>query len=136
MDIYSKKKRSLIMSRVRSKNTKPEKLLFKLLREKGYRFKKHHQIPGRPDIAFPDLKIAVFIDGEFWHGRDFNDWKNKLSPFWLKKIGDNIRRDKKNLKILKKRGWHILRFWDKEVLRNPEKALSKISKFVDKMRTS
>ncbi len=86
MDRLTKKKRSWNMSRIRSKNTKPELLLYKTLKKAGYKFRKHSSLPGKPDVAFTDVKLAVFIDGEFWHGRKFHQWKSKLSHFWLEKI--------------------------------------------------
>lgn len=93
-DVLTRAQRSYNMSRVKSRNTKPEKTIFKLLKAKGYKFKKHYQIYGKPDIAFPKDKIAIFIDGEFWHGKNFRQWKEKLTPFWLDKITGNIKRDK------------------------------------------
>ncbi len=130
MDRISREKRSWNMSRIRSKNTKPELLLFKLLRKNGYKFKKHSSLPGKPDIVFKDIKLAVFIDGEFWHGRKFDQWKVKLSRFWLEKITENIRRDRKNTKLLKKNGWRVIRVWDKKLIKNPEKVLLKISEYI------
>lgn len=132
MDRLTKQQRSYNMSRVRSKNTKPEVLIFNLLKEAGYKFRRHYKIHGKPDIAFPEHKIAIFIDGEFWHGKDFKEWKSSLSPFWLKKISGNIERDKKNAKLLKKEGWQSLHFWDKALTRNPATAFSKIIKLIEK----
>ena len=135
-DLLSREKRSWNMSRIRSRNTKPELLAVRELKKKKLKFKVHYGIPGRPDIAFPQEKVAVFINGEFWHGRDFGKWKSKLSKFWLDKIGENIRRDRKNMRILRKDGWHVLNIWDKKVTRNPEKAVMRIVRFVEKYRLS
>ncbi|MCR4305681.1 MAG: very short patch repair endonuclease [Candidatus Daviesbacteria bacterium] len=131
-DVHTKEQRSYNMSRIRSKNTKPETIIFELLRLKKIRFRKHYPIPGKPDIAFPKLKIAVFIDGEFWHGKDFNDWKEKITPFWLNKISKNIIRDKKNFRLLRQEGWTILRLWGKGVVKSPDKALLKIIGLLEK----
>lgn len=131
-DIITKEQRSYNMSRVRSKNTKTEKIIFKMLRVGGYKFKSHHSIIGRPDIAFPKYKIAIFIDGEFWHGKDFDAWKEKLSPFWFKKIYGNIERDKSNISILRKEGWRVLRVWHRDILRNPDRAFLKIVNFIER----
>jgi len=85
MDVHTKEQRSYNMSQVRSKNTKPELIMFSKLEDIGLRFEKYFQTTGKPDIAFPDKKIAVFIDGEFWHGKNFEKWKNELSLFGFKK---------------------------------------------------
>lgn len=131
-DQLTKEQRSYNMSRIKSKNTKPETIIFRMLKENGYKFKKHYSISGKPDLAFPKSKIAIFIDGEFWHGKDFNDWKEKISPFWLDKIWKNIIRDKKNYKLLKDNGWTVLRLWGRDVVKNPKKAYSKILKLLEK----
>lgn len=132
MDVHTKRQRSYNMSRVRSNNTKPEILMFNLLKQRGYKFQKHYKIYGKPDIAFVRYKVAVFIDGEFWHGKDFPLWKDKMSGFWKKKIMDNIKRDRKADRCLRKEGWHVLRFWDKKIVRFPEKSLMRLEKFLSK----
>ncbi len=132
MDRHSRLQRSYNMSQIKSRNTKPETIIFEMLKAKRIKFRKHYSAPGKPDIAFPKMKLAVFIDGEFWHGKDFNEWKQKISLFWLDKIGKNILRDKKNFKLLKKEGWTILRLWGKDVVRNPEKAFFKVIKLLKK----
>lgn len=132
MDIHTKEQRSYNMSQVKSKNTKPERLMFSFLNKSGYRFRRHYSIIGKPDIAFPRYKIAVFIDGEFWHGKGFNGWKDKLTPFWLKKIDDNIIRDKYNRKLLSKNGWKVIHLWGKAILKNPDKEVLKITKILMK----
>lgn len=134
MDVHTKEQRSYNMSRVKSKNTKPELLMFSLLKGLGYKFKKHFPITGKPDIAFPDCKVVVFIDGEFWHGKDFFITKDSLQPFWVKKIGDNLRRDRKVTRKLRAEGWHVLRLWDKKVLKHPERAVHRIINFVARMK--
>jgi DNA mismatch endonuclease (patch repair protein) len=132
MDVHTKEQRSFNMSQVKSKNTKPEIQMFKILKDKGYKFKKHYRIVGQPDVAFPDLKIAVFIDGEFWHGKNFPNWKFKMSDFWQKKISSNISRDIRCDRLLRKSGWHVVHLWDKSILRSPEKAVLRIERFIAK----
>ncbi len=132
MDRRTKQQRSYNMSRVRSKNTKPEVLIFSMLKDAGFKFRRHYEIHGKPDIAFPKQKIAIFVDGEFWHGKNFGKWKSSLSHFWLKKISDNIKRDKMNAKLLKREGWRSLHLWGKAITRKPEVAFSKIVKFIEK----
>lgn len=135
-DVLTKEQRSYNMSRIKSKNTKPEIVIFEMLKTKRIKFKKHYSVVGKPDIAFPKLKIAVFIDGEFWHGKNFDKWKKDISPFWLDKISRNILRDKKNFQQLKKEGWTILHFWGREVIKNPEKTFTKILKLLEKKLSS
>ncbi len=134
MDVHTKKQRSYNMSQVRSKNTKPELMIFDLLKDKGCTFKKHYDVAGKPDVAFPDCKVAVFIDGEFWHGKNFKNIKEKLPPFWVKKIGDNIKRDRRNSRKLRSQGWHVLRVWDKKIIKKPQLVAKHIIKFVERTR--
>lgn len=126
MDKHTPLQRSFNMSQVKSKDTKPELLVCKFLDNLKIRYKKHYETYGKPDIAFPRKKIAVFIDGEFWHGRKFREEKDTYREFWVKKIESNMKRDRKNRKILKKEGWKVIRIWDKELKKNPEKETAKI----------
>lgn len=130
MDVHTKKQRSYNMSRIGSKNTKPERIMFNLLEESGLKFKKHYQVSGKPDIVFLNHKLAIFIDGEFWHGKNFDEWSSKLSKFWYKKIFGNIKRDRENHRFLRKKGWHVMRLWDKKILKDPQKPLNKIINFI------
>lgn len=134
MDVHTKNQRSYNMSRVKSKNTVPEKLMFSMLKRADYKFKKHYSVVGKPDIAFPDYKVAVFIDGEFWHGKDFEYLKDRLSSFWVKKIGDTIKRDKKVRRELKLDGWHIIRFWDKRIVHKPRLSFKQLVQFLEKTK--
>lgn len=133
MDIFTKKKRSEIMSKIHSKNTEAEKVAFRELRKKNVYFQKHYKkATGNPDVALPRKKIAIFIDGDFWHGYKHAVQKQRLPrKYWLKKIEDNIKRDKKNRAKLKKDGWKVLRIWEHEIKKNPEKAIQKIIKFYE-----
>lgn len=123
------------MSQVKSKNTKPEVLMFSLLRKAGYKFEKHYPVAGKPDIAFPSQKVAIFIDGEFWHGRNFIRVKETLPSFWVKKIGDNLKRDRKNTRKLRIEGWHVLHLWDKWIINHPKQSLERIIKFLERSKT-
>lgn len=132
MDVFTKKKRSEIMSKIRSENTKVERLVFRELRRRGIYFQKHYKrAKGKPDIALPKKKKAVFIDGDFWHGRNFSKQRKRLpKKYWLAKIENNIKKDRRNSATLKRRGWKVLRIWEKEAIKNPEKEIKKISKFL------
>lgn len=130
-DRLTKQQRSLNMSRIGSKNTKPEIIMFFLIKKTCYKFKKHYKILGKPDIVFPEYKVAVFINGEFWHGKDYKFIKNKISKFWVDKIGRNIARDRFVQRTLRKNGWRVINFWGKSVIRNPEKSLIRLLKFLE-----
>jgi len=85
------------MSRIKGKDTRPEMKVRSALHKKGLRFRKHvKDLPGKPDIVFPKDKVAVFIDGDFWHGYRFPAWEDKVSDFWKKKITGNRKRDARN----------------------------------------
>lgn len=120
MDVFNKQKRSEIMSHIRSKNTKAELVVFKELNKRGIYFQKHYKkAAGSPDIALPRKKIAIFIDGDFWHGYRFNSFKNRLpKKYWLEKIESNIKRDMRNRRSLRKDGWRVLRVWEHELKKN------------------
>lgn len=132
-DVFSKEKRSEIMSRIRSKNTLIERTVFLFLKQQKLYFQIHYKrAAGQPDIALPRKKRALFLDGDFWHGRDYNARSKKLSHYWKTKIADNIKRDKKNYLMLKKQGWGVLRVWERDIEKNKEKTLKMIYNFLNK----
>ena len=122
------------MSRIRSKNTKIEKLVFRELRKRKIYFQRHYKkCAGNPDIALPGKKIAIFIDGDFWHGYNFKKTKSRLpKKYWQEKIQSNIQRDRKNVVELKKEGWQVLRIWEYEIEKDITKAVNKIQKLIEK----
>lgn len=107
------------MSRIRSKNTKIEVILAQALASEGFKFRRNlKSLPGRPDIAFPSEKIAVFCDSSFWHGRDWPSLRRRLrtnSEFWIQKIKKNRARDRKVNRELGVLGWKVLRFWEEDI---------------------
>jgi DNA mismatch endonuclease (patch repair protein) len=112
------------MSLIRGKHTVPELTMARLLRRAKIRFRRYSGLPGTPDfrICWPDrrlTKIVVFVDGEFWHGRDWERLRMKLEgkPYWLRKIARNMDRDRRVDGILRERGYLVLRFWDRDVTR-------------------
>lgn len=122
VDIFTPEKRSKIMSSIHGKNTSIELRLRKALWKDGIRgYRVAMKLPGRPDIAFPKYKVAVFCDGDFWHGYNFEEWKGRLSQHWLKKIQKNIERDKENNSKLEDDGWTVFHFWEWEILGDIEK---------------
>ena len=120
------------MSLIRSTHTKPEAAVFRALRKQGIYFQKHYKKAiGNPDIALPSKKKAVFIDGDFWHGFQFNVLKRRLPKrYWLKKITNNVKRDKKYRAILRKQGWSILRVWEHKVLNDFDRTFKRIVEFL------
>lgn len=126
-DFLTRKERSALMSRIRSKDTSPERTIRSMLHVAGYRFRKHlRHLPGTPDIVFTSLKVAVFVDGDFWHGYRFPKWKHKLSEYWALKIETNRRRDKRVFARLRRNGWRVLRLWEHELKKKPKLAFEKI----------
>ena len=122
------------MSAIHSKNTRPERLLEKLLKRNKIKFKKHYQLTGSPDFVIEDRRIAIFVDGDFWHGhnwklRGMKNQKTELdsyNKFWRNKIINNIKRDKKSNLSLKKLGWKVKRIWESDLKNNPKKIYKSI----------
>jgi len=114
---YAKKKN-------KRRNTQHEILLQHELRQMRFRFHKNvESLPGKPDIVFPHAKLAVFCDGDFWHGRNWRSLQKKLkkganAAYWLAKIAANIKRDKRNTALLTKNGWRVIRVWETEIKRD------------------
>ena len=129
-DIFTKEKRSEIMKRVRNKNTNIELILRKALFKRGLRFRVKNKLFGKPDIIFPREKVAIFCDGDFWHGRNYKDEGKRYETFWKDKIKINMSRDKLVNKTLIKDGWKILRFWKTEILKDPNKCVEKVKEFL------
>ena len=118
------------MSKVSLKSGKAETILAKSLWHLGFRYRKNYKnLPSSPDIVIHKYKLVIFVDGEFWHGHNWDERKNKIKSnreYWIEKIEENIARDKKNDILLKKMGWTILHFWEKEVLKNLDQCVNKV----------
>lgn len=131
MDTFSKKKRSEIMSNIKGKNTSPELFVFSELRKRRIEFVRHYnKVPGSPDIAIPSKRVAVFIEGRFWHGWGFDRLKPRLSKFWQEKIEANRRRDRRNMRALKKLGWKTMRVWDHRLRKRRLFWINRIEEFL------
>lgn len=115
-DNLTPQQRSFCMSRVRGKDTGIEKALRSELQRRGLRFRKHAaKLPGKPDIVFSRAKVAVFVDGDFWHGFRFPVWRGRVPLFWQIKISKNRERDRRNFRRLRAMGWHVLRLWQHSI---------------------
>lgn len=115
------------MSRVKSKDTEIETTVRSALFRQGLRFRKHVPgLPGKPDIVFFSERLAIFIDGDFWHGYRFPAWRDALPVFWCKKISTNRDRDRRNFAKLRRMGWRVLRIWQHEIERDLAACINKI----------
>lgn len=125
------------MSNIKSKDTGIEITLRKALWHKGYRYRKNYkQIPGKPDIALTKQKIAIFCDSEFFHGKDWEPslhaqiMRGKNAEFWEKKILQNMERDAEVNQQLEVLGWTVLRFWGKEIKKDPDECIRVIEETI------
>ena len=122
------------MSKVRLKNGKAETLLAKRLWHEGYRYRKNYKkLPGSPDIALTTYNIAVFVDGEFWHGENWEERKSKLKhnrEYWIEKIEENMSRDKRVDEKLQEMGWIVMHFWEKQVLKHLDECVNSIKNHI------
>ena len=133
-DVLTKEQRKKNMQHIRSKDTKAELLLRKALWHKGLRYRKNvKSLPGKPDIVFTKQKIAVFVDGDFWHARGHQDKPGEQvatnKDFWRKKLTDNVERDRFVNDALLEQGWLVLRFWESDVKKNLDKCVDEILQF-------
>lgn len=131
IDKLSRNRRSQLMAKIRSRDTKFEHDFIVALRKATHK-KFQTNVPsikGKPDIVFPKNKICVFLDSDFWHGWYYPRWKHLLkNDFWREKIENNRRRDKKTTAYLRKNKWIIFRIWEHDIKKNPEKIIQQITK--------
>jgi DNA mismatch endonuclease, patch repair protein len=128
VDHLSREGRSRVMAAIRAKNTKPELALRQALRQAGAVGYRVHlrTLPGRPDIAYTRWRVAVFVDGVFWHGHPDHFKPETASPYWRDKIARNRERDRMADTALKAAGWTVVRMWDLEVKGQPEAAAERV----------
>lgn len=130
MDVLTKEQRRKNMQAIRSKGTKEEILLAKALWRLGHRYRKNNKmIFGRPDLSFKKYNLVIFVDGEYFHGKDWEKEKYRITTnreFWWAKIERNIKRDIEVNEKLSKTGWKVLRFWSKEIRNNLAFCVNKI----------
>ncbi len=136
-DVVSSERRSWNMSRIRSRDTKPELAVRSLLHRAGYRFSVHgplnRSLPGRPDVVFPRQRVVVFVHGCFWHrhrGCSFAYTPKSNIPFWEEKFRRNVVRDSDVSQILAEGGWRQFVIWQCEIKANPDEVLSRFRSFM------
>ena len=124
-DIFTPEKRSWVMSRIRSRDTKIEKNMASLLRKNKIHYRRFPRIFGSPDFIV-EKKILVFCDGDFWHGYQYAEKKKPPKKFWRDKIERNMERDRKVSRKLGADGWSVVRLWEHDIEMSPEKCVGKI----------
>jgi DNA mismatch endonuclease Vsr len=131
-DIFDKKTRSRIMSKIRGRGTKIEVLLAKCLRKSELRFRQHPKMFANPDfLIFKGKKKALlFADGDFWHGHNFGKRKRTLPAYWKRKIARNMQRDKQYNAKLKRDGWKVFRVWETVILKNPAGVVKNVGELI------
>ena len=128
----TKEQRSRTMSKIRSAETGFEKNIFRELRKRGIYFKTHYNgVIGKPDIALPKSRKAVFLHSDFWHGWRLPSWEHILpSNFWKIKLKKNRARDKKVALALRRKGWKIMILWEHSYTKNPRGSVARIARFL------
>lgn len=135
-DVLTPEQRRKSMQNIRSKDTEIELILRHTLWQNGYRYRKNYsKLPGKPDIALTKYKIAVFCDGDFFHGKDWEVLKPRLAKgengeYWISKISKNKKRDDEVNKKLLFMGWTVVRFWGSKIKKEPEKCLKVIEEII------
>ncbi|MGF1925419.1 MAG: very short patch repair endonuclease [Bacteroidia bacterium] len=131
------KQRSSMMSKIRGKNSVPELLLRRALWAKNIRFRIHRKdLPGRPDIVIEKYKLAIFVDGDFWHGYEWERRKPKTNEsFWIPKIERNMERDRYVNSTLTEMGYNVMRFWEHDVEGNLKGCVNQIVLYLESAKT-
>ena len=123
------------MAKIKSKDTKPEIVFRKTLWELGYRYRKNvKNLPGTPDLVFNKYKLAIFIDGGFWHGYNWQEKKKKIKRnrrFWIPKIERNMQRDIVNNIDLGKMGYEVFRFWEQDIKKDLDLCIREVVNYIE-----
>ena len=126
-DNLTPQQRSYCMSRIKGKDTRLEVQVRSVLHRRGFRFRKHlAYLPGKPDVVFTKAKVAIFIDGDFWHGYQFRTWEHRVSDFWKKKISKTRERDANADQQLRGMGWTVVRIWEHDLKLDFEGSVERI----------
>jgi len=135
MDNLTHKQRKYNMSHIRAADTKPEVMLRKALWKKGLRYRKNYTaLPGKPDIVLTRQKIAIFVDGDFWHARGHQDNPGEQvssnQAYWTKKLSRNVERDKEVNDELTQAGWLVLRFWESDIKKDLAGCIARLEEYI------
>jgi len=137
-DRLTKEQRRKNMQAVKATGSKIESSLAKELWALGYRYRKNDRtVYGKPDLTIKRYKLAIFVDSEFWHGKDWDERKHDLKSnqdFWYKKIEGNIKRDNQVNDFLLKSGWTVLRFWGTDITKNLRTCTDKIIEIINEIK--
>lgn len=140
MDVLTPEQRTKNMKAIKSKNTKMEVKLAKELWSRGYRFRRNSKfVFGKPDFSLKKYKLAVFVDSEYFHGKNWETEKHRIKTnreFWWQKIEGNMKRDQKVNKELKSSGWKVLRFWTEDVKKNCDFCLLTIEQEIQEIKNA
>lgn len=136
---YTTKLRSKTMSKIRSKNSKPELALRKAMWALGIRYRIHiKKLPGNPDIVIDKYKLTIFVDGEFWHGHNWDKKRERIKSnrgFWIPKIERNMEKDRMVNEKLRDLGYTVVRFWANDVLINTQRCVNQIQLYIETCRS-
>jgi len=116
------------MSRIRGRNTKIDLKMKKILSRQKFKFQMYPKMYGNPDFIIKRKRIAIFCDGDFWHGYNYEIKKKPAKKFWRDKIEQNMNRDRKVSRKLRREGWSVLRFWEHDIEKNPEMCIRKLKR--------
>lgn len=135
---YTTRKRSYNMSRIKGKDSKPEMILRRAMWSRNIRYRLHNKdLPGKPDIVIKKYKLAIFVDGEFWHGYNWEEKQKQIKSnrsFWIPKIERNMQKDRQTNRILTDMGYTVFRFWSREILKELPKVINQIELYVEGMK--
>ncbi|NOX48541.1 MAG: very short patch repair endonuclease [Chlorobi bacterium] len=135
---YTTKERSKLMSKIRGKDTKPEVMFRKALWARGYRYRKNvKKLPGKPDVVLRKFKLAIFIDGEFWHGHNWEEKKKSIKSnraFWIPKIERNMQRDEQVEEELKDMDFTVFRFWEQQIKKDLGTCLEEVVEYIERFK--
>ena len=136
---YTTKKRSENMSKIRAKNSKPEMDFKRALWKQNIRYRTHvKHLPGTPDIAIKKYKLAIFVDGSFWHGYQWDQRKAQIKTnrdFWIPKIERNMQRDREVRADLENAGYTVMRFWEHEIKANLQACVNQVQLYLETAKT-
>lgn len=125
-DIFTKEKRSWVMSRIRGTNTKIDLKMKKMLEENKIKFEMYPKMFGNPDFIISKKKIIIFCDGDFWHGYKYYEKKRPSKKYWREKIETNMKRDRRITRKLRRDGWSVLRFWEHDIEKRSDVCINRI----------